>query len=108
MSSQKMINKMRENVLNGTNNFIGIHPAYCDAQDYCKIVEKITQQYNQVVKQNQSLQREVLWQKEQMEKDNQYLIKLEEANMLLEQDVEVLKRQVEALQEKIQGSERGE
>ena len=40
-----------------------------------------------------------------MEKDNKYLIKLEEANMLLEQDVEALKRQVEALKERYEGNE---
>ena len=108
MSNQDTINKMRENVLEGANKFVGISPNYCDNQDCCKIVLQITNQYNQVVKQNQSLQQEVLWQKNEMQKDNQYLIKLEEANMLLEQDVETLKKQVEALQEKIQGNERGE
>lgn len=108
MSNQKIINQMRENILEGANNFVGISPNYCDNQDCCKIVLQITNQYNQVVKQNQSLQSQLLWQKGEMDKDNQYLIKLEEANMLLEQDVEALKRQVEALQEKIQGSERGE
>ena len=43
----------------------------------------------------------MLWYKEQAEKDNQYLIKLEEANMLLEQDVETLKQQIEALKERL-------
>lgn len=105
MSNQKTINKIKENILNGANNFVGINPSYCDNQEYCKIVEQIRNQYNQVVKQNQSLQQELLWQKTEMEKDNQYLIKLEEANMLLEQDVETLKRQVEALKERYEGNE---
>jgi len=70
---------------------------YCDCQDTCKIVAIVSAQYNAVVKQNQSLQRTVLWQQEQMQKDNDYLIKLEEANMLYEQDIETLKRQVEAV-----------
>ena len=37
-----------------------------------------------------------------MQKDNDYLIKLEEANMLYEQDIEILKRQVEALQQELE------
>lgn len=105
MNNQETINKMRENVLDGANKFVGISPNYCDNQDCCKIVLQITNQYNQVVRQNQNLQQEVLWQKTEMEKDNQYLIKLEEANMLLERDVETLKRQVEALKERYEGNE---
>ena len=99
MSNQDTINKMRENVLEGANKFVGISPNYCDNQDCCKIVLQITNQYNQVVKQNQSLQSQLLWQKGEMDKDNQYLIKLEEANMLLEQDVEALKRNVDYYKE---------
>lgn len=72
---------------------------YCDSQDDCKLLKNAIDQYNQVVKQNKDLQKEVRWYKEQTEKDNQYVIKLEEANMLLEQDVETLKTQVEALQD---------
>lgn len=72
---------------------------YCDSQDDCKLLKNAVTQYNQVVKQNQDLQKEIKWYKEQMGKDNQYVIKLEEANMLLEQDVETLKMQVEALQD---------
>ena len=72
---------------------------YCDSQDDCKLLKNAVTQYNQVVKQNQDLQKEINWYKEQMGKDNQYVIKLEEANMLLEQDVETLKTQVEALQD---------
>ena len=105
MSNQKTINKMRENILSGANNFVGTKPSYCDIQEYCKPLREAVTQYNLVVKQNQSLQREVLWQKEQMEKDNQYLIKLEEANMLLEQDVETLKRQLETIKERYQINE---
>lgn len=105
MSNQKTINKMRENILSGANNFVGTKPSYCDIQEDCKPLREAVTQYNLVVKQNQSLQREVLWQKEQMEKDNQYLIKLEEANMLLEQDVETLKAQVEILNERLKGNE---
>ena len=74
---------------------------YCDLQDNCKIVEQITNQYNAVVKQNRHLQREILWVKSEMETDNQYLTKLEEANLSLEQDVEMLNRQVELLKEGI-------
>ena len=105
MSNQKTINKMRENILSGANNFVGTKPNYCDVQEDCKPLREAVTQYNLVVKQNQSLQREVLWQKEQMEKDNQYLIKLEEANMLLEQDVETLKAQVEILNERLKRNE---
>ena len=72
---------------------------YCDSQDDCKLLKNAINQYNQVVKQNKNLQKEIRWYKEQAEKDNQYVIKLEEANMLLEQDVETLKTQVEALQD---------
>lgn len=105
MSNQKTINKMRENILSGANNFVGTKPNYCDIQEDCKPLREAVTQYNLVVKQNQSLQREVLWQKEQMEKDNQYLIKLEEANMLLEQDVETLKKQLETIKERYQINE---
>ncbi len=72
---------------------------YCDSQDDCKLLKNAIDQYNQVVKQNKDLQKEVRWYKEQTEKDNQYVIKLEEANMLLEQDVETLKTQVDALKD---------
>ena len=72
---------------------------YCDRQDDCKLLKNAVTQYNQVVKQNQDLQKEINWYKEQMGKDNQYVIKLEEANMLLEQDIETLKTQVEALKD---------
>lgn len=102
MQSKKTIDKMRENLINGTSNFVGTKDTYCDCQDACKVVAIISAQYNAVVKQNQSLQGTVLWQQDQMRKDNEYLIKLEEANMLHEQDVEILKRQVEALQEEIE------
>lgn len=64
---------------------------------------KMSEQHNSnIVKQNQSLQKTVLWQQDQMQKDNDYLIKLEEANMLLEQDVEVQKRQIDALKEELE------
>lgn len=101
MSNQKTINKMRENILTGANNFVGTKPNYCDIQEDCKPLREAVTQYNLVVKQNQSLQKNILWLKGQMEKDNQYLIKLEEANMLLEQDVETLKAQVEILNERL-------
>ena len=102
MQSKKTLDKMRENIINGTSNFIGIKDTYCDCQDACKIVATVSAQYNAVVKQNQSLQKTVLWQQDQMQKDNDYLIKLEEANMLLEQDVEVQKRQIDALKEELE------
>ena len=66
-----------------------------------KNLEILTNQYNAVVKQNQSLQKVILWQQDQMQKDQEYLVKLEEANMLYEQDIEALKRQVEALQDRL-------
>lgn len=88
MSNKKTIDKFRENILEGRKNFVGTKPLYCDIQDSCKILSDAITQYNKVVEQNQSLQKQILWQKEQMEKDNQYLIKLEEANMLLLQQVE--------------------
>lgn len=115
MSNKKTIDKFRENILEGRKNFVGTKPLYCDIQDDCKILSDAVTQYKKVVEQNQSLQKQILWQKEQMEKDNQYIVKLEEANMLLlqqveqndvrttnliyplEQDVEILKRQVETL-----------
>jgi hypothetical protein len=78
---------------------------YCDNQDCCKIVKQITQQYEQVVSQNKELQSENRWFREQSELDNKYLTKLEEANMLLEKDVEILKRQVEALKERYERNE---
>ena len=64
-------------------------------------LEILANQYNAVVKQNQSLQKVILWQQDQMQKDQEYLVKLEEANMLYEQDIEALKRQVEALQDRL-------
>lgn len=115
MSNQKTINKLKENIIEGKKNFVGTKPLYCDIQDSCKMLSDAVVQYNKVVEQNQSLQKQILWQKEQMEKDNQYIVKLEEANMLLlqqveqndvrttnliyplEQDVDVLKKQVESL-----------
>ena len=101
MSNQKEIEKLRENILSGTKKFVGIKNDYCDCQDVCKPLKMTAAQYEAVVKQNASLQSEVLWLKGEMQKDNNYVIKLEEANMLLEQDVETLKRQVEALQEEL-------
>ena len=101
MSNQETINKMRENILGNGSNYVGTKPVYCDCEDGCKLLKTVSDQYNAVVRQNQSLQKEVLWQQDQMQKDNDYLIKLEEANMLYEQDIEVLKRQVEALQEEL-------
>lgn len=94
MSHQKTINKMKENILSGASNFVGTKSTYCNVQKKCEQLKEALTQYNLVLKQNQSLQREVLWQREQMEKGTQYLIKLEESNMLLEQDVEILKKQV--------------
>ena len=105
MSNQKTINKMRENILSGANNFVGTQPNYCDIQKDCKLLALVKSQYDKVVEQNQSLQRNLLWYKEQAEKDNQYLIKLEEANMLLEQDVETLKKQLETIKERYQINE---
>lgn len=105
MSNQKEIEKMRENILNGNKNFIGISPNYCDSQNYCKIVNRITNQYNKVVQQNKDLQKENQWLKQQMNTDNQYVIKLEEANMLFEKDVEILKRQIEELKKEIYKNE---
>lgn len=102
MSNQETINKMRENILGNGSNYVGTKPVYCDCEDGCKLLKTVSDQYNAVVRQNQSLQKEVLWQQDQMQKDNDYLIKLEEANMLYEQDIEVLKRQVEALQEELE------
>ena len=105
MSNQKIIDKMRENILSGANNFVGTKPNYCDIQKDCKLLALVKSQYDKVVKQNQSLKRNLLWYKEQAEKDNQYLIKLEEANMLLEQDVETLKKQLETIKERYQINE---
>lgn len=67
MQGKKTIEKMRENIINGTNNFIGIKDTYCDCQDACKIVAIVKALYNAVEKQNQILQRAVLWQQEQMQ-----------------------------------------
>lgn len=102
MSNQETINKMRENILGNGSNYIGTKPVYCDLEDSCKLLKVVSDQYNAVVRQNQSLQKEVLWQQDQMQKDNDYLIKLEEANMLYEQDIETLKRQVDALQDELE------
>lgn len=101
MSNQKEIEKMRENILSGSKNFVGVKQDYCDCQEHCKLLIMTNSQYEAVVKQNQSLQNEVIWRKKQSDKDNDYIIKLEEANMLLEQDVETLKKQLEALQEEL-------
>ena len=101
MSNQKTINKMRENILSGANNFVGTKPNYCDIQKDCKLLALVKSQYDKVVEQIQILQRDLLWYKEQAEKDNQYLIKLEEANMLLEQDVETLKKQLKTIKKGI-------
>ena len=73
-----------------------------NCKDKCKELATVSAHYRAVVEQNASLQKTVLWQKEQMQKDNDYLIKIEEANMLLEQDVETLKRQVDALQDELE------
>ena len=73
----------------------------CIKKDECNELARVAAQYNAVVEQNASLQKTVSWQKEQMQKDNDYLVKTEEANMLYEQDVEALKKQVDALQEEL-------
>ena len=96
---------MRENILSGANNFVGTKPNYCDIQKDCKLLALVKSQYDKAVEQIQSLQRNLLWYKEQAEKDNQYLIKLEEANMLLEQDVETLKKQLKTIKERYQINE---
>lgn len=106
MQGKKTIEKMRENIINGTSNFVGTKDTYCDCQDACKIVAIISAQYNAVVKQNQSLQRTVLWQQEQMQKDNEYVMKLEEANMLYEQDIEAQKIQIAALKSELEKCKR--
>ena len=105
MSNQKTINKMRENILSGANNFVGTKPNYCDIQKDFKLLALVKSQYDKVFEQIQSLQRNLLWYKEQAEKDNQYIIKLEEANMLLEQDIETLKKQLETIKERYQINE---
>lgn len=105
MPNQEITDKMRENILNETKNFIRANANYCDIQKDCKLSALVKSQYDKVVEQNQSLQRNLLWYKEQAEKDNQYLIKSEEANMLLEQDVETLKQQIEALKERYNENE---
>lgn len=82
----KQINKMRENILNGGSNFVGTKSEkYCNIQEYCKELQMAITQYNKVVKQNQNLQSEILWHKAQNEKDNKYIIELEEKNMLQEE-----------------------
>ena len=55
MSNQKTINKMRENILSGANNFVGTKPNYCDIQKDCKLLALVKSQYDKVVEQNQSL-----------------------------------------------------
>ena len=105
MQGKKTIEKMRENILSGANNFVGTKPNYCDIQKDCKLLALVKSQYDKAVEQIQSLQRNLLWYKEQAEKDNQYLIKLEEANMLLEQDVETLKKQLKTIKERYQINE---
>lgn len=74
---------------------------FTTCEELLNSLKTVSAQYNAVVKQNKSLQETVLWQKDQMQKDNDYLIKLEETNMLHEQDIEILKRQVESLQAQV-------
>lgn len=76
-------------------------PPYCEWENNCKLLKTISDQYNAVVRQNKSLQKEILWQREEMEKDNEYLTKLENANVLFEEDIEALKRQVDALKDEL-------
>ena len=102
----KAYEKMRNNIINKTSDFVGIkNEQYCQCQDYCKLLIAANTQYEKVVEQNRNLQQELNKYKSDAEKDNSYLAKIEESNMLLEQDVEALKRQVEALKERYQGNE---
>ena len=102
MQSKKTIDKMQENIINVTSNFVETKDTHCNCQDACKLLAVVSNQYKEVVKQNQRLQETVLWQQDQMGKDNEYLIKLEEANILQERDIEVLKRQVIAQKEELE------
>lgn len=72
---------------------------YCDIQENCKELQTAITQYNKVVEQNQNLQSEIHWYKSEADKDEKYLIKLEEANMSLDNENEKLKRALEAITE---------
>ena len=74
---------------------------YCDIQENCKVLQQATVQYEAVVKQNQSLQAELRFTKDNAEKDSQHIRELEEANMLLQEENKKLKNALE----KIAGSD---
>lgn len=67
---------------------------YCDIQENCKMLIQAGNQYDAVVKQNQSLQTELRFAKDNAEKDNKYIRELEEANMLLQQENERLRGRI--------------
>lgn len=64
---------------------------YCAIQDTCKLLIQAVNQYNEVVKQNKSLQTELNFTKGNAAKDHQYILELEEANMILQEENEKLK-----------------
>lgn len=96
----KAYEKMRNNIINKTSDFVGIkNEQYCQCQDYCKLLIVANTQYNKVVEQNCSLQQELNKYKSDAEKDNSYLAKIEESNMLLEQDADKYLKIIENISE---------
>ena len=64
---------------------------YCNIQENCKMLIQAGNQYDAVVKQNQSLQAELRFANECRKSDEEYIRQLEERNMILEEKVQELK-----------------
>lgn len=67
---------------------------YCDIQKNCKMLIQAGNQYDAVVKQNQSLQAELRFANDNNKKDEEYIRQLEEKNMLLEEEVKKRDRNI--------------
>lgn len=67
---------------------------YCDIQENCKMLIQAGNQYDAVVKQNQSLQAELRFANDNNKKDEEYIRQLEEKNMLLEEEVKKRDRNI--------------
>ena len=59
---------------------------YCEIQDGCKLLIQASNQYEAVVKQNQSLQTELRFANDCNKKDEAYIRQLEESNMILQEE----------------------
>lgn len=70
---------------------------YCEIQDGCKLLIQASNQYEAVVKQNQSLQTELRFANDCNKKDEAYIRQLEESNMILQEKSEQNQKDIKNL-----------